>query len=237
MDFLAILPLGFLIGMAHALEADHLVAVTALQNKGGKRRAIVARGAAWGVGHTLSLFAACLGVFLLGLQISAVLEAQLEFCVGLMIVGLGGHVLWRLRKDRIHLHTHEHDGTRHMHFHSHQDDTAENHQHTHKRSFANSKTPVLVGMVHGLAGSAGFLILMSSNAKSLGEALAYLSVFGLGSIIGMAFLTMVISVPIMRLRRLGGMMPNLVSAAVGIGAILVGGMLAVESFSTIAGLG
>lgn len=241
MDILAVLPLGFLLGMGHALEADHLIAVTALQNKGSTALRISARGAAWGIGHTLSLFAVCISMFILGVQISNRLEAQLEFCVGIMIAGLGAHVLWRLRRDRIHLHSHEHDGHRHIHLHSHAGEILmhqnSTHDHTHKHNILPEYKATLVGMVHGLAGSAGLLVLLSARADSLSQALAYLAVFGLGTILGMALLTLVISFPLLRFPWLKNVMPTTISMIIGIIAVGLGGKIAAENFSNIFKLG
>jgi len=242
MDYLAVLPLGFLIGMTHALEADHMAAVASFQTRGGRVRDMVRRGAAWGLGHTLSLSVVCLGVFLLGLTITGRMEAGLEFVVGLMIAGLGLHVLLRLRRERIHLHVHEHaDRTRHLHLHSHAEDpvshAASQHEHNHTRVAATADRPrsglvLLVGMMHGLAGSAGFLVLVSATADTLGQVLSYLAVFGLGSVLGMAGLSAVVAVPLARLERVGGWLPGATLTAIGLSAIVVGGLLAQESFAT-----
>lgn len=247
MEFLAALPLGLLIGMTHALESDHLAAVASLQSRGGGVRAMVSRGVAWGLGHTVSLFAVCLGVFFLGLTISGRMEAGLEFVVGLMIAGLGAHVLLRMRRERIHLHAHEHaDRTRHLHLHSHAGEPVRHadsaHEHSHKapERAAVARRPrnglvLAVGMMHGLAGSAGFLVLVSATADSLGQVLGYLLVFGLGSILGMAGLSAVVALPLGKLERLGGWLPGAAMTAIGLGAILVGGMLAQENFATLFG--
>lgn len=245
MDYLAVLPLGFLIGMTHALEADHMAAVASFQTRGGGVRDMIRRGAAWGLGHTLSLSAVCLGVFLLGLTVTGRMEAGLEFVVGLMIAGLGLHVLLRLRRERIHLHVHEHsDRTRHLHLHSHAAEPLSHdvspHDHNHARGAAPSRRPrnglvLMVGMMHGLAGSAGFLVLVSATADSLGQVLGYLAVFGLGSILGMGGLSAVVALPLARLERAGGWLPGAAMTVIGLGAIVVGGLLAQDSFATLIG--
>ena len=93
---LPFLALGFVIGLAHALDADHVTAVAAMMNRGDGRRGIIARGAAWGLGHTLALFLICSTVLLLGLTISARVGAALELAVGAMIVALGLKVFWTI---------------------------------------------------------------------------------------------------------------------------------------------
>lgn len=233
MEYLAVLPLGLVIGMTHALEADHLAAVSAMHNRDDSGLALVKRGAFWGLGHTASLFVVCLAVFSLGLTISAQLEAALEFLVGVMIVALGVLMLRRLRRDRIHIHAHEHDGNRHVHVHSHAGEARKHSesQHRHRQVLRKEDGKVLaVGMMHGLAGSAGLLLLMVASADTLLQAVAYLVVFGLGSMIGMAALSAIVSLPLGLVQRLGGWAPAAVSVAIGLTAICVGGLLAVDSF-------
>lgn len=236
MEYLAVLPLGLMIGMTHALEADHLAAVSAMHNRNDNGLALVKRGAFWGLGHTASLFVVCLAVFSLGLTIPARIEAGLEFLVGLMIVLLGGLMLRRLRRERIHIHAHEHDGDRHVHVHSHAEDTRKHSEsrHRHRQALRKQDRKVLaVGMVHGLAGSAGLLVLMVASADTLVQAVAYLIVFGFGSMIGMAALSAIVSLPLGLVQRLGGWAPAALSVAIGLTAICVGGLLAIESIGEI----
>ncbi|MBL4645475.1 MAG: hypothetical protein JKY99_03330 [Rhizobiales bacterium] len=242
MEYFSILPLGFLIGMGHALEADHLAAVTTLHNHRDGRRAIFARGAIWGLGHTVSLFAACIAVYYFGISVSGQMEAGMEMVVGLMIIILGGHLLWRMRREKIHLHSHMHDGSRHIHVHSHLHDTVPHkesqHQHPHKSAVVSGKGFVFsVGLMHGLAGSAGFLILMSATADSIWQAFAYLLSFGIGSILGMAVLTAIVSLPLGRLQKYQGWIPTATKAAIGIAAICIGGVLAIESLHVLVSTG
>lgn len=232
MDYIAALPLGLFLGMAHALEADHLAAVTALHDRRDTTSAIVRRGIVWGVGHTLSLSMVCMGVFLFGLTISGPLEAALEFLVGLMIAVLGLYVLWRLCRDRIHLHVHDHDGDRHIHVHSHAGESTAHSDSRHRHaggSAAGTSKVMAVGAMHGLAGSAGFLVLMTASADDVWQALAYLAVFGSGSIMGMAVFSAVVSLPLGLVQRIGGWFPAATTGAIGIAATVVGGMLAFES--------
>jgi len=236
MDLLAFLPLGFFVGMGHALEADHLAAVATMLQRHDGRRSLILRGAVWGVGHTLSLFVICSAVVLLGLTVSGTVEAALELSVGLMIVALGAQVLWRLHRDRVHIHVHEHGGVRHLHAHSHARDPlphAESpHSHRHSALRAHRKA-LLIGILHGAAGSAGLLVLMVASTKGPGEALAYFLVFGLGSILGMAALSAIASYPLIAVQRGALWLRNATTAAIGIGALWVGGHLAWESLATL----
>jgi ABC-type nickel/cobalt efflux system permease component RcnA len=233
-DHWAFLSLGFFIGMAHALEADHLAAVSAMLNGKSSRKALIARGAVWGVGHTLSLFTICTVVVLFGLTITGRVEAGLELAVGVMIVVLGCRVLWKLHRERIHVHVHAHADTRHIHLHSHAADPAphEASAHDHRHAVRKGHLATMgIGMVHGAAGSAGLLVLAIAAADSIGQALAYFAVFGIGSMIGMAALTAVASYPLHLIERGAGWMRTATALGIGGLAIWVGGTLAMHSFA------
>src|ERR1700721_1356828 len=115
-----ILGIGFLLGMRHALEADHIAAVSSIAARRTGVRDIVKHGLTWGLGHTLTLFALAGAAILLGHAIHERLARPLETAVGIMLVGLGANVLWRLWRDRVHFHRHRHgDGTEPIPVHSH----------------------------------------------------------------------------------------------------------------------
>lgn len=221
---LSMLTLGFAIGLVHALDADHVAAVATMMGRGDNRRQIVARGLAWGVGHTISLFVICSVVLLLGLTISATVEAALELVVGLLILLLGLRVLWKLRRDRVHIHVHEHDGSRHIHAHSHATETGDHARSEHDHRHGNrALIPTLgVGLVHGAAGSAGLLVLIVASATSLSEALAAFALFGVGSMIGMGLLTAAASYPLGYINRGAAWMQVSLGLTIGILATIVG---------------
>src|SRR6266480_2049865 len=115
-----ILGLGFLLGMQHALEADHIAAVSSIAARRTHLGDIVKHGLTWGLGHTLTLFVFAGAAIMLGRAIPEALARPIEISVGIMLVGLGAHVLWRLSRDRVHFHQQSHgDGTVHLHAHSH----------------------------------------------------------------------------------------------------------------------
>src|SRR5215212_1054133 len=117
--------LGFLLGMQHALEADHIAAVSSIAARRTHVGDIVKHGLTWGLGHTVTLFAFAGAAILLGHAIPEDLTQPIEGAVGLMLVGLGAHVLWRLWRDCVHFHSHAHgDGTMHLHAHSHAGESA-----------------------------------------------------------------------------------------------------------------
>ena len=194
---LAILSLGFLLGLQHALEADHIAAVSSIAARRSEISDVVKHGLTWGLGHTLTLFVFAGAALLLGRVISDVLSQRLETAVGVMLVGLGLHVLWRLWRDRIHFHRHaHHDGTAHFHAHSHVGERAPHGRAVHDHSHRFRWRTLLVGLIHGMAGSAALLVLAVAQAPTPAAGLVYILLFGVGSMIGMAALSTLIAVPI-----------------------------------------
>jgi high-affinity nickel-transport protein len=202
-----ILLLGFLFGLRHATEADHIAAVGAIVSEKRGWRPAALTGALWGAGHTLSIVVAGLLVLALRVTIPESLARLFEFVVALMIVGLGGAALARALRSRtdVHVHAHTHDGTKHVHLHFH--DPADGHPppHGHEPAPAHGARhhpsgrvglrPFLVGVVHGLAGSAALTLLVLSRIASVPLGLLYLLVFGAGSLGGMVIMSLALSVP------------------------------------------
>ena len=189
---------GFLLGLQHALEADHIAAVASIAaDKTGLRR-IMRHGAIWGIGHALTLGAFGGAVYGLKLVLSDRLASGLEFAVGVMLVLLGGRALYKVLHERIHFHVHRHGTQAHFHAHSHAGDIADHrlnaHAHAHpKGSWVRSLS---VGVMHGLAGSAALVALAASTASSVSLGLVFMVLFGLGSVLGMAVFSAVIAVPL-----------------------------------------
>jgi hypothetical protein len=192
-----ILGLGFLLGMQHALEADHIAAVSSIAARRNDVGDIVRHGLTWGLGHTLTLFAFAGAAILLGRAIPEHFARPLETAVGIMLVGLGAHVLWRLWHDRVHFHKHGHsDGTIHIHAHSHAGETVAHISAIHAHRHGFRWRTLLVGLMHGMAGSAALLLLTVSQASSPVLGLVYVALFGVGSMIGMGALSAAIAVPL-----------------------------------------
>jgi hypothetical protein len=174
----SLLALGFLLGLRHAMEADHLAAISTIVTE---RRSLLSSslvGALWGLGHTLALLIAGIGVLLLRYELTDRMAHGLELCVGIMLVLLGADVLRTLGR-RGESHAHEHTSSP-------------------SRSRSNvwlAARPLLVGMVHGLAGSAPLLLLTLTVVSSPLAAFSYITVFGVGSIMGMTIMSVLVSVP------------------------------------------
>jgi high-affinity nickel-transport protein len=190
---LAVLGLGFILGLRHALDADHIAAVGAMVSERPGWRTALRTGFLWGLGHTAALCFAGLLVIGLHLVIPETLARALEAAVALMVLLLGGTALARALRARLDLHSHDHAHGplvhRHLHFH---DATASHDPHRIARIGVK---PLLVGTLHGLAGSAALTLLVLATIPSPTTGLAYLLVFGAGSIGGMALLSVAIGLP------------------------------------------
>jgi len=193
----AVLGLGFLLGMQHALEADHIAAVSSIAARRSEVGDIVRQGLTWGVGHTVTLLAFAGAAILLGHAIPQHVVRPLEMAVGIMVVGLGAHVLWRLWRDRVHFHLHAHgDGIRHIHVHNHAGETVPHRHSAHAHAHGFRWRALLVGLMHGMAGSAALLVLAAAQAANPLCGMLYVLLFGIGSMVGMGVLSVVIAVPL-----------------------------------------
>lgn len=225
-----ILGLGFLLGLQHALEADHVAAVSSIAVRRSDVGDIIKHGLTWGIGHTLTLFAFAGAALALGGAIPETLAHPIEFAVGIMLVGLGAHVLWRLRRDRVHFHKHRHgDGTVHIHAHSHAGETIAHISAPHAHAHGFRWRTLLVGLMHGMAGSAALLVLALSQASSVAAGLLYVALFGIGSMLGMGALSTVIAIPLALTARSLTWLNNGLQAAVGILTIAIGVRTLVET--------
>ncbi|MEZ5666019.1 MAG: urease accessory protein [Alphaproteobacteria bacterium] len=222
---LSILLLGLVMGMQHAIEADHVAAVASIAAGERSPRRIVAHGVVWGAGHAVTLLVFVGLLVVLGGSVPPALADALEFAVGVLLVGFGVRVLVRLIRDRVHFHVHRHgDGQTHLHAHSHAGESRRHdpasHRHHHPPGLPLQT--FLVGVMHGLAGSAALLMLTATTVGSPGLSIGYVAVFGLGSIAGMAALSACIAVPLGYAARALTLWRNAVEGCVGAGTIALG---------------
>jgi High-affinity nickel-transport protein len=216
---------GFLIGLRHALDPDHLAAISTVIVERPRRRRAAFLGACWGIGHSASLIGA--GALLLAWRVSLPDRAAqiFELAVSLMLIALGARSVrasLRARRGRALLHAH--GGVVHVH------EYQSGEEHFHVRSLTIARRPFLVGLVHGLAGTGAITALALASMPSAKAALAYIGLFALGSIAGMALLTGLAGVPIERLVR----RPTAhaaVMASVGLVSLLVGVAWGVPAFA------
>jgi sulfite exporter TauE/SafE len=186
MSIIVALSIGFILGIKHALEPDHVIAVSTIASKSKSLWRSSLSGVFWGIGHTMTLFIVGILLIVLKYEISETWALSLEFLVGVMLVYLGLSTLYVGNRKKIHFHEHDHEGYVHNHFH-------ETHRHEHQEvSYVKS---VLIGMIHGLAGSAAMTLLTMSTVETVWQAVLYILVFGFGTVLGMLLFTTILSIP------------------------------------------
>lgn len=221
----ALLGLGLIFGLKHAMEVDHVVAVSTIVSEHRNLLRATLVGGLWGAGHTISLVAVGFLVLIFRVAIPSTLANWFEFGVALMIIALGVLAVWRVfrRRADVHVHRHSHDGHSHVHIHFHEHGTEHNRaiskaaskaaSHSHAISQVGFK-PVLVGAMHGLAGSAALTLLILTQIQSVSLGLLYLLLFGVGSTIGMLLMSGLIGLPFaLSARRLSGVNSGLQTVA------------------------
>jgi high-affinity nickel permease len=188
----AALGLGFLLGVRHALEADHVAAVSTFVTQDRSLVRSCLRGTFWGIGHTAALLVAGVAVIAFKVHVPPEFERVVETVIALVLVLLGAHVLLRaLAGSSVHRHEHVHDGMVHRHFHVHVG--ADSHDHVHL--LAGSRRPLLLGLLHGLGGGGALVLVVLTTMPSPAAAFLYILVFGVGSTAGMLVLSGLIGLP------------------------------------------
>ena len=194
-----ILLFGLVTGLRHSIEADHVAAVLSViasDPKNIKHASML--GAIWGLGHTISLFIAGLVVLLLAINIDQTISTRLEFAVGIMLLFLGvttftGWSIGKFFKGLLH------QKSSHKHIHYHDGNVVHSHGHVHDTGHKHGHKSLLVGMVHGMAGSGALLLVVLSTIHSIPLGLAYIAIFGIGSILGMAGTSTLMGIPFVKL--------------------------------------
>jgi cytochrome c biogenesis protein CcdA len=220
----SVLFMGFLLGLKHALEADHVAAVATLANRASSLRDHVRVAGLWGVGHGLSLAALGALLVLLGAGLPAAAAAMLEAAGGVVLIALGLDVLRRLRRDRVHFHVHRHaDAAPHFHAHTHRGQaTHDAAAHDHHHPSGLGVRALAVGSLHGLGGSAALALVAAEGTRSVGHALAYLALFGAGTVLGMTTLSLAIALPFRLSAERLGYRQRALEAALGTATIALG---------------
>jgi high-affinity nickel-transport protein len=216
-QMLALAGFGFLLGMRHATDADHVIAVTTILNRSNRFLHGTVIGAIWGLGHTITVLVVGVAIIAFGIVIPPAVGLGMEFAVAIMLILLGilsltgamGHLVERFTPPAP-LHGHQHE---HLHAHGSDDAAAQAEVHAHGHAHLHGHgtdpglvatfgwfqlgRPLVVGLVHGLAGSAAvaFLVLTDLAVNDTGQAVVYLLIFCAGVAAGMAILTTVIGLP------------------------------------------
>lgn len=195
--------LGFLLGLKHATDADHIVAVSTIAREFGSARRGLWIGVSWGLGHTTPLLLVGAVIMVLKnalLDLYVQVSPILEFGVGAMLLALGLEALWNLRTGRLHLHHHSHGNGEHVHIHASHESGSEPAEQLRANAakLTKSESPwfrwksYLVGAVHGLAGSAAVILLLLPQIESAWIGFGYLILFGFGTVVSMSMFTLVL---------------------------------------------
>jgi len=189
---LSFVGIGFVFGLKHALDADHLAAVSTIVSERRSLWHSSLVGALWGVGHTTALLFAGLAVIVLRVEISPAVARGLETGVAIMLIVLGLNALRRLAAGgRLEMHVHTHGDRTHVHPHIH--DAASPPASPHPVGFA--MRPLLIGLVHGAAGSAALMLLVLTTIPSTLGRIGYIAAFGVGSIGAMVIMSALLGLP------------------------------------------
>ena len=207
---MSLLLLGFVLGLKHALDADHLIAVSTIVSERRGMLSSGVTGALWGVGHTTALLFVGVVIIALDLQIPERVALAMEMLVAFMLILLGINLLRQLLKGgTVHHHIHSHNGTTHIHPHLHTASVKREHTTTHshqslglgsllqltKKHIRKGRRSILIGMIHGMAGSAALMLIVLAAIPSVTLRLLYITVFGIGSSGGMLVMSMLIGIP------------------------------------------
>jgi len=213
-NFLSIIAVGFFLGMRHATDPDHVIAVTTIVSRQRNLLKAALTGIFWGIGHTFTIFVVGTAIILFDVVIPARIGLSMELSVGFMLIVLGVMNIASFMRatrtialnpeesDVVHSHHHAHGDYVHNHAHGHAPET---HSHNHqtpltwldrlfgKIGFYQQLRPLVVGIVHGLAGSAAVALLILTTIRNPRWAVVYLLVFGAGTVGGMMLITMSIA--------------------------------------------
>ena len=219
----SVLLIGFVLGLQHAIEGDHLAAVSTIVSEKKNLWTASIVGGMWGLGHTISLFVVGALVIFLKLQISESVEMKLEAIVGGMLILLGLNALRKLfAAEKIHVHAHEHGEREHVHIHSHSSERTESSHHRF------SPRSIAIGMVHDLAGSAALMLLVVPTIESPAVAMAYILIFGIGSIGGMMAMSFLIGLPIHFTANRFDFLNKGIRFCAGVFSLVLGGLIVYE---------
>ncbi len=221
-SLISLLSLAFGLGMVHALDADHIAAVSSLACRRFRLRDSLGFSVRWALGHGLTLIGLGLLVFVAGMAIPPEFTALAEQAVALVLIGLGAWVVVSLWSQRAHIHFHHHDDLPvHAHWHAH-----DRHTNPHPERHVHRHTAVMVGVLHGAAGSAPLLALIPvATMDSPWTGMAYLLLFSLGVLISMFVFGGVLGALFQGASRWGGRLMGGLRMTVGLASIGIGGSL------------
>jgi high-affinity nickel-transport protein len=219
MNLMTVIGVGFLLGIRHATDPDHVIAVTTIVSRQRSIRHAGLIGILWGIGHTITILLVGAAIILFNLAIPPRVGLAMELAVGLMLILLGvlnltgvtqriAHRFTPVQSHEgiihSHVHTHAHGGEAHAHIHGHNPEVHQHLEQEPERALQKALArvglyqllrPLAIGIVHGLAGSAAVALLVLTTIRDPRWAIVYLLVFGVGTIAGMMAITMMIGAP------------------------------------------
>lgn len=222
----ALLAAALILGMRHALDPDHLVAVSTLVAEERRLWPAARLGFWWGVGHLLPIAVLGLPLVALRLELPPRWEHVADLGVGVLLVALGVRTLWNLRRERVHFHLHEHEGRVHAHFHVH--GHGADHDHPHPLPGRRGFISFCIGVAHGLAGSGAAAVLAMTAAPSVGAGIGYLLAFGLGTVAGMFVTTLCLAAPALGVTFRWGWLQPALRVLTGTASVIVGVLMWME---------
>jgi ABC-type nickel/cobalt efflux system permease component RcnA len=217
--------IGFLLGIRHAFEPDHLAAVSMLATRAEGRRlwGCARLGLLWGVGHTAAVGVVALLVVALGVRLPAELWPAAEVVVAGLLILLGGVIIWRYARGRWHMHLHTHPAVSpHLHLHSH----AQGFGHSHSHAMADARRSVGFGIAHGLAGSGAIAALLVAAAPDGTARIAYFAAFGIGTVLGMLGVSLTLGVIVRLAANRGSRIATVLHLGAAFGSVVAGSVLA-----------
>lgn len=210
MTLLSILVFGFFFGMRHATDADHVIAVSTIVSRQHNIRHAAMTGVFWGIGHSITLLVVGGAIILFGIVIPKQLGLSLEFCVALMLILLGAFNLRATLRALPGASASNPGGEAHRHW---------------EQDGGRALRSAMVGVTHGLAGSAAVALLVLPVVHDLFWGMMYLTIYSVGTIIGMMMITATIAVPISYVGRFGffhrhlGTVAGLISLSFGLALV------------------
>jgi high-affinity nickel permease len=220
MSILIALSAAFILGVQHAFEPDHVVAISTIATRTKSMLKSLETGSLWGLGHTLTLLVAGMLLILLKVQLPVSIAASFELGVGFMLIVLGIWAIVSLKEKKLHLHAHSHNGKIHTHIHSHAE--TKSHEHAH--------VPFSVGIVHGLAGSGALVILIMSSMTDVVQGFFFIVSFGVGLILAMSLIASALGLPSAFASKSSALIGSLFSGGAAFLSIALGAFILLSFF-------
>ncbi len=216
--FLSILGFGFLLGLKHALDTDHFVAVSTIISKNKNLKKSLILGISWGIGHTTTLFFVGLLILIFKINISERIALGFEFIVGIVLIFLGLEILYNrlISKNK-------------MKYFIKNDKSNYNYKHSSKKQLSHNHKSFLIGLIHGLAGSAVLMLLVTASINSITQGLIFILIFGIGSIFGMFLISGIISTQLIFLSKINKL-DKILEIIAGIISIIIGVIIIIKLF-------